>query len=105
MAPVNCVCSFRLLEKSLVCDRDTIIFFHYGLRCALVGRALTCALPCSFVLPPPFPLVLLLLVRMAMLFLGKSSLFFRSNLVLRLSQLYFTCATLAWPFDFVISHC
>lgn len=72
-------CQLRLLLPLTQQNRWFVIvtlsfFFHYGLRCALVGRA--CALSCSIVLPPPFSLVLLLLMRMAMSCIGKSSLFF-----------------------------
>lgn len=50
MVLANCVCSFRLLKHRWFVI-VTLSFFHYGLRCALVGCALTCALACSFVLP------------------------------------------------------
>ncbi|KAG2070824.1 hypothetical protein BDR04DRAFT_579867 [Suillus decipiens] len=37
-----------LPHKLLVCDRDTTVLFHSGLRYALVGCALTCSLPRFF---------------------------------------------------------
>ncbi|KAG1843688.1 hypothetical protein F4604DRAFT_251933 [Suillus subluteus] len=93
--PVNCVCSFRSLKNRWFVIVTLSFFFHYGLRCALVGRALTCALPRLFVLPLffIFSLVFLPLVRMAMFCLAKSFIFFTLTFCCGSSQLYVTCAT------------
>lgn len=97
-APVNCACSFRSFKNCWFVIVTLSFFFHSGLRCALVGRALTCALPRLFVLPL-FVAFSCLLVRVAMFCLCSVLVnfhFFHPNLCLGLSQLV---QRLAWPFD------